>query len=206
MTRVLAIQTNEGIVAASDGLVVNQRREVVSENEVKIFELSQYCTVMAAGWLPFDIGNTFEQVRRLNSAANRVNASETADFLMHQFARAEHEVDWLRSNSLMINIAGYDRKEDGTFLPILLSLFRRDNRWQSNVPIRHEVLVAGEGLEATSDYIVQEIDAGNGALTLERAKKIANSAIAKATQDNPGMVGGEMTRWVIVPGMGIIKS
>lgn len=205
MTRIEAIIGEDGIVVASDGNALDKNRNLITDDHLKIFELSPLCVVMPSGIIPTNIAETMIKMQNSIVESGDWQASSAAEFLLDQCTRGQDYVEWLRDDRLMFNIAGYNYLEGDVYKPVLLSLFRRDGIWMINTPVDNRILVGGDNFESSHVYLEELLETTTP--RVEDLNRIAVDAIRQAELENPGIIGGKISLWNIFPDLekGIVK-
>jgi hypothetical protein len=199
MTKVEALVADDGIVVASDGNAYDSNQEVIADNHIKQFELSPWCAVMAAGNINLGFPDMMAAMHEQVVESGNWHASLVAKFLRDQCNEASEMEggEWLKDDSVMFNLAGYDYLEDGTFQPVLLALFRREGEWVLNEPVNERLMIGGAELDKWHQLLERKMQ--DVTPDLKNYNQLAATAIVNAERTDPKVVGGKITLWNIVP-------
>lgn len=199
MTRLIGIITKEGIVAATDGRSVTVDHKQVSDNEVKIYQMSNHCAVMVSGVIFSDIGKLMTNTAATYNQFHIIDVTKIASSLRLMFKDIKKHVSgWIDdpSTQVVFMVAGYDLNKEGNFEPHLYYI-QKNPDWDVYAP-KPSPLFA----QAGNDYVrTKKLLAAKYSpeLSIKAANSLVAEAIRQASIDEPIYIGGQTRLWNIVP-------
>ncbi len=190
MTFISGLAANNGLLCIGDGNSFNEQGRLITNQEVKLFELSSTCVVMPDGGVMDNIYEIMEWFKSTleNLAIGNKNPSVIAKCIASTFKKARG-ID--KENPYGFIVAGIETLKDGEKGPILIRVDSSD--W---VPVQSEVPYLVGGLEEPSTSFIKNGFKNDFDKTLADVMQIAINAM-KVAQEYHKEIGGKISLRVI---------
>lgn len=203
MTMVGAFVAEDGIVLIGDGRVNSLEKEIIKDDQVKLFQLSDLSVVLPANGASNNIDYIMDVLRKENELSSIVYV----DHVTKQFM--EYCEEWVETNrphlTPIFTIAGYNFVS-GIYRPKLYSVCFENNKWELyTVDNSVQKYIA---YSPRSQQIHDHIDTllkDTSDFSVSNMIKISLSALELSKNLNPQAVGGETSLWTLLPNRGLIK-
>lgn len=198
MTMVGAFIADDGIAFIGDGRVNSMAGEIISDTQVKLFELSDICVLLPANGASDNIEQIMRTLRTLNVIEGLRSIDRVANSFLEYCRQYVETVPGGRVNPIF-TLAGYNFLSDGSYVPHIYVLQYERGEWQVYALNRQEshFIVNAPRRSELEEYVINE--ASKRGNSLEAANQLAVDALLLAERQSPQAVGGRTSLWNLVP-------
>lgn len=196
MTMVASLMAKDGMLFISDGRVNDLDHNIISDEQVKLFELSPLTVILPAGGASDQIESLMKMFKNVFTTSGISNVNDVVVYFC-KFWQNEVTLDGDTWPAFII--AGYNMLPTGRHEPKIYYMHNNQGEWEL-LETRGEntFFTMGSSKEPVNNFLVSEYGNENEAL-LNSRNKSALKALKIAENSSPKYVGGQTSLWNLKP-------